>query len=101
MAMSAIEWLGGSERNLLMARLLGTWKDSQGSVNHLTNASFNRINVHTKRPCGKIISTKGLIRLEDAHAYWGKKYLLVEYRNSVQWQGLGVGVVPFVWKKIQ
>lgn len=100
MATSAMEWLGGSERNLLMKRLLGTWKDREGSIYHLTNSSSNRVNVDTKRPCGKLISTN-VIRLHGAKVFWGNKYQLVEHQNSVEWQSLGCGVAPFVWKKLQ
>ena len=99
MAPTAMEWLGGSERCLLMKRLLGTWKDSQGSIYHLTNSNSNRINVHTKRPCGKTISTK-VICLEGAQATWGKKYQLVEHPNCLEWRASGVGVAPFFWKKL-
>ena len=67
MARTAMEWLGGSERCVLMKRLLGTWKDRDRSIYHLTNSSSNRVNVDTQRPCVKIISTKA-IRLDGAKA---------------------------------
>ena len=94
-----MEWLGGSESDLLTARLSGTWKDSCGSLYHLELTGSDRIDVITRRPSGKILKTKGLIRIEGSEAYWGQKYRFIDHQYCGEWKA--IGSQSFFWKKFQ
>ena len=104
--MRPLDWLGGDEQDVakttLMKVLLGTWIDQRGSLYELTQQNSTRITVVTLRRNGKVISTRGLIRIEvhasSAGAIWSSKFQLIRHHCGIEWRG---AKGSFFWTKLQ
>ena len=101
--MSAIAWLGGSERELeIRSILVGLWKDQRGSIYAVTpGTKLTFLSVTTTRPDGERRFTRDLICTKDDTALWGRaagQFVGHVLENRVEWRRESV---VFVWDKLQ
>jgi len=90
-----------------LGRLAGCWTDQKNSHYTVTRGRFlDTMDVLTRRPCGKVIRTAGLLKLIDGHVVWGSgQYPFVASfptTDRVEWRLLearGSSHAPFVWQR--
>ena len=113
-AQSPLEWLGGSEYDVMMARhlrravmnsLLGLWQDHMDTFYMLIPASEDRISVYTVRRNGRTLFASGIICVttcvdDGVRVLWGSKYeLAMCLDGAVEWWSHCCAVV-FHWTKL-
>ena len=100
-SMTPLDWLGGSEMDVMLRTLVGQWRGTDGSLYEI----FLRgtyLDVLTIRPSGERLYTQGLIRERGGSIEWGV------YPRHFDMKLLSIGVVrwtrgrsSFVWQKLQ
>jgi len=99
--MAPLDWLGGSEMDVMLRTLAGQWRGGDGSL-YLICMCGARLDVLTIRPSGMRLYTAGLIRARGEFIEWGV------YPRHFRMETLSPGVVrwirghrSFVWHKLQ
>lgn len=105
---STVEDTEGTEGELLLEWLCGTWKDQKGSSYKLRLDDNGAMSVRTTRPSGDVIRTVGLIRVDNSKrkrgVVWGKNgsslYVLDKIADhTLRWRS-NCSSSSFSWERL-